>query len=840
MKKLGKYEIRRELGKGAMGVVYEAFDPMIERTVALKTILPQYLASPESVDILARFKREAQAAGRLNHPGIVAVYDYGEDVGLDETGQPSGGRVAFIAMEFVKGRELRDFFDSEQRFALPDILRLMGEVLEALAHAHANGVVHRDLKPANLMVLDSGKIKIADFGIARVEKSELTQVGTVMGTPSYMSPEQIMGQPVDGRSDLFSCGVILYQFLTGERPFTGNATTIMYKVLNEVPLPPSMLNVSLPPTFDAVVKKAMAKSPDERFQSAREFFQALAGAMQAQDQESTVSRPAMQDDATIVARPAAASPAVDPLPTIRVAPDDSFNAAPAANPHANTPTQPPARPAAPPAATPASLRTHTPTLPPESAAATAAHSGSPRQRTALWVALAAVGMLAVGGGGYFLVSKSADPSNSTASASASATPPQVASVPANNGNPVPAQVSNPVANDPPEQAGQIIVSSLGLADPKDPKYNGSASAAQDEARLDAKRQLVEKVLALYLENASLNQNYPLLEQKMLSNYGSFIKNVIYEGAPVSDKNGLVSSEARAVLNVREVRRSLNELSKQERIDFIRNHGSPKIAIQMNIANAENPQALAPARSQLAENVVKERIKSFGFQVWANEGDTSLKSTAKGADFQVLGEAKVKQLSAKLAASGLTITKTVLTSWTVKAIDKASGEEIYLNTVLPKGQSWASEDQALADIGKLMGDEFSKNFFLQYYEFAAQKTNLTIQGLPDAQSARLVLHQLQGIREIVDSQMLSESGRYQLQLPEGSHSELLQKAFIKPLNAKLGQDCFALAGSSQSEINISFAPACKDKSIQSKLESAPPAGLNQTTPRGKQLLQKFSA
>ena len=265
--RLGKYTIRRELGKGAMGVVYEGFDPLIERTVAIKTILPAQLNGAEAANVLARFKREAQAAGRLNHPGIVAVYDYGEEIADDDhtmvagEGAQARQRVAYIAMEFVKGKELRDFFEANERFALKDVERLMGEILDALAHAHAHGVVHRDMKPANLIVLADGKVKIADFGIARVEKSELTQVGTVMGTPAYMSPEQFMGQPVDGRSDIFSCGVILYQFLTGEKPFTGNSTTIMFKVLHEEPLAPSLLNVALPAAFDLVVKKAMAKNP---------------------------------------------------------------------------------------------------------------------------------------------------------------------------------------------------------------------------------------------------------------------------------------------------------------------------------------------------------------------------------------------------------------------------------------------------------------------------------------------------------------------------------------------------------------------------------------------------
>src|ERR1035437_4707139 len=294
--KLGKYLIRRELGKGAMGIVYEGFDPVIERTVAIKTILPKQLVASEASDIMARFKREAQAAGRLSHPGIVAVYDYGEAVaesdrtlvagadGVAEADQP----IAFIAMEFVKGRELRDYFEANERFALPEVNRLMGEILAALGHAHAHGVVHRDIKPGNIIVLDDGSLKIADFGIARIEKSELTQVGTLMGTPTYMSPEQFMGQTVDGRSDLFSCGVILYQFLTGEKPFAGNNTTIMYKVLHEEPLAPSILNVALPPAFDAVVKKAMAKNPDQRFQNAAEFAAAIEAALAKTAWEATL------------------------------------------------------------------------------------------------------------------------------------------------------------------------------------------------------------------------------------------------------------------------------------------------------------------------------------------------------------------------------------------------------------------------------------------------------------------------------------------------------------------------------------------------------------------------
>jgi eukaryotic-like serine/threonine-protein kinase len=252
--KLGKYEIRGELGRGAMGVVYEGYDPIIERTVAIKTIRAEQFDKSQVADLLARFKREAQAAGRLNHPHIVGIYEYGEDNG-----------VAFIAMEYIKGRELKDYFEENRRFPMKEVERIMTEMLDALEHAHSHGVTHRDMKPANVILLDgNASVKVADFGIARIETSELTQAGTVLGTPAYMSPEQFLGQTVDRRSDLFSCGVILYQFLTGEKPFTGAVTTIMHKVLKEEPLPPSTLNATLPAAWDAVVKKVMAKNPDER------------------------------------------------------------------------------------------------------------------------------------------------------------------------------------------------------------------------------------------------------------------------------------------------------------------------------------------------------------------------------------------------------------------------------------------------------------------------------------------------------------------------------------------------------------------------------------------------
>jgi predicted Ser/Thr protein kinase len=795
--KLGKYVIRRELGKGAMGVVYEGFDPFLERTVAIKTIKPQQLVSKEAADVLARFKREAQSAARLNHPGIVAVYEYGEAVPEDDrtmvatqaTVADQSKKVAYIAMEFVKGRELRDYFEANERFSLKDTARLMGDMLAALGHAHANGVTHRDIKPANLIVLDDGRIKIADFGIARVEKSELTQAGAVMGTPQYMSPEQFLGQPVDGRSDLFSCGVVLYQFLTGEKPFTGNTTTIMYKVLQEEPLAPSKLNVGLPGAFDSVMQKAIAKSPGERFQTAAEFAAAIHAAVDGKAAVSSTDATAI--NATVPPPPPPRAPAATAAPaggsargtgqTWSDAPPGMLGAA------------------SPPAAAEPDV---------------AANAGSRKILIGAVVGSAVIAAAALGGWALMGKQGPGDAQGGPAVASTGA-----ATAPA------PAKVA---ARETPPESGFVTISAVGLANPNDPKFKGDLAAAQAEAQADARRQLVEKALGMYVEPASLNKNYAVIEKKLLSQSGSFIKTMLQEpSAPTAGKDGLVTSEARAEVKSRDLQKSLNQLSKEERIDFIRNNGDPKVAIQMTIANADTGQNFPPMRSQVAENVVKERIKSFGFRVWSNEGETATGANARAADFVISGEAKVKQLSARLPASGLTITKTVLTSWTVKAIDKASGEEIYLNTVMPKGESWGSEDAALADIGRFVGEEFSKNFFLTYFNVGVRQTSLDITGLPDAQTATLLLRELRGVRQVLDVQPVGDKGKYKLVLAENSPAAIAQEAIVKPLNAKLGKECFAVSGTSDAAISLSFSPACAD--IRAKLETTPPAGLQNAAP-----------
>jgi eukaryotic-like serine/threonine-protein kinase len=271
--KLGKYQITSVLGEGAMGVVYKGFDPDIRRVVALKTIRKvQGEGAQAAANSAARFRNEAQAAGRLLHPGIVGVYDFGEAA-------DASGRVAYIAMEYVEGHTLSHYLNHKVRFSEADVATIATQLLEALAHAHEHGVWHRDIKPSNVIMTKAGRIKIADFGIARTDTTGLTMANSVLGTPMYMAPEQFMGHPIDHRVDIYSAGVVLYQLLAGKPPFIGPHEALMYKVVNEVPPPPSTLEGALQgPRFDEVVAAALAKDPKRRFPNATTFREALLAA----------------------------------------------------------------------------------------------------------------------------------------------------------------------------------------------------------------------------------------------------------------------------------------------------------------------------------------------------------------------------------------------------------------------------------------------------------------------------------------------------------------------------------------------------------------------------------
>ena len=317
---LGKYELRRVLGKGAMGTVYEGYDPIIDRRVAIKTVK---LPSPDDLEAqeeFARFKREAQAAGRLSHPNIVGVFDYGETPTL-----------AYIVMEFVDGTSLKQVLDKGDRFEIAEIVRIMEALMTGLQFSHGRGVVHRDIKPANIMLTAANEVKIADFGIARIESSSMTQAGTMLGTPSYMSPEQFMGQTVDARTDLYSSGVMLYQLLTGEKPFEGGLTAIMHKVLHTEPPAASALSLAVTPALDAVVKKAMAKRPEDRFATASDFSTALREAYEAKAAPKESFALNMHEfadgDATMVASRPVAAPRLPATPAAPPGPQKQPNLA---------------------------------------------------------------------------------------------------------------------------------------------------------------------------------------------------------------------------------------------------------------------------------------------------------------------------------------------------------------------------------------------------------------------------------------------------------------------------------------------------------------------------------
>ena len=265
---LGQYKLRRKIASGATGEVYEALGPKVNRPVAIKTIGTSYLNEEAAREYSVRFKEEAEAVARLDHPNIVRLYDLGEE-----------REVAFVVMELVRGRDLKSCFESGVRFEPREAVRMMRELLGALDYAHRAGLVHRDVKPSNILLDPEGRVKLAmDFAVARLidtDRTGRTQVGAKAGTASYMSPEQVQGLAVDPRSDVFSSGVVLYQILTNKLPFRGDKSTLLKWIVHEEPQRPSAVNTALPPEFDRVIGRALAKAPEARYQSAADFGRAL-------------------------------------------------------------------------------------------------------------------------------------------------------------------------------------------------------------------------------------------------------------------------------------------------------------------------------------------------------------------------------------------------------------------------------------------------------------------------------------------------------------------------------------------------------------------------------------
>lgn len=732
--KLGKYEVRREVGRGGMGIVYEGYDPVIDRRVALKTFIHEFFDGTQSDNLLTRLRREAQAAGRLSHPNIIAVYDYDEDKTLDADGTEH--TTAFIAMEFVEGRSLENYFQAHERFPMAEVMRIMSELLDALEYSHEHGVVHRDIKPANIILLKNGTVKVGDFGVARIESSTLTQVGTVLGSPSYMSPEQFMGQTVDGRSDLYSAAVVLYELLTGEVAFSGAYTTIMHRVLNETPSPPSALNVQVPKAFDGLLAMAMAKRPDERFQSAAAFKNALSS-IDSSGASARASPAELADSQSgTVIRSAATVP-----PTASLGP-------------------PPAAP------------------PPR--------SGAPSPR-ALFVIFGVLVLAIVGAGGYWWTRQRH---------SAEIPPKSAAALPAPQ---------------------TTLISAVGVANPADPAIAKEPGAAERAMVEDARQQVVAKAVALYVEPGSLDANYGVIRAKLLARSGDFITAVVQQPTPQVAADGRLVGTMRANVNVEEVKKALNDISREDRVEFIRNNGDPRIAVVVNVQDWNAPGPTGP--SEVAANLLKERIRSFGFTVVDA-------AAAPPPDFKVNGEVHFKRLAAKLPASGLTVEKFVLTAWTINAVDTKNGQEIYHNTEVPQKQSWATEELALQDVGRLIGAEFNKNFFLQYFDFKPKAVRLRFQGVPAA-GASAVLMAVNSSLVVLNATAAPASGSdliVDADLSGGAAPAAVsvQRGILEPLNRKMGQNCFTMAaGAGSSELNIAFDSSCTAAAILNRL-GAPPA------------------
>jgi eukaryotic-like serine/threonine-protein kinase len=719
-KKFGKYEIRREVGRGGMGVVYEAYDPVICRRVALKTLSSDLLSGPQADTHIGRLRREAQAAGRLNHPNIVAVYDFGE-----ESRQPAGGagRIAYISMEFVEGRELRDLLARQERFPIPTIVRIMGQLLDALEYAHKNGVVHRDIKPANIILLEDDIVKVTDFGIARIESSTLTQAGTIMGSPSYMAPEQFLAQPVDGRSDLYSAGVLLYELLAGDVPFPGSLSTVMHKVLHDTPTPVSALNVHAPRGADELLGRALAKRPADRFQSAAELKQAIISML------------------------------------------------------------------------------------------TESNAVRTRGNRIAWATIAACVMAAAAGAGYFVWNSSRDPEGQPKSEN---TAPGTTGGGTTAGTPATPRVPSPEEvppQTPPRASDTAVITAVGLADPQDPRFAKQGLQVEPQLWGDARRQLMEKAVALYIDPSSMNAHYALLRDKLFSRSDQYISTVLEQVPPQLSRYGLLLGTIRATVRVHDVQRSLNAISREDRVEFVRNNGHPRVAVEVRVGSE---------RSAVAENILMDRIRSFGFVA------VDATTAQPPPDFLISGEVRLKHLSATLPASGLTIEKVALTSWTIRTLDSKTGEEIYLNTTIPQKQSWVSEELALQQIGRLIGSKFSREFFLQYFDFGTQRVRLRFKGLPSTASQSLVAEATAALR-ILNASLSGAATQdvvIDIDVAGGSDAagELVSGALLNPLNRKMGQVCFASKSGSATELLIDFDPVCASPAVLARLDALPPGAL----------------
>ena len=408
----------------------------------------------------------------------------------------------------------------------------------------------------------------------------------------------------------------------------------------------------------------------------------------------------------------------------------------------------------------------------------------------------------------------------------------------------------------------LIVSAEGLVDANSDLYKRDKGIMIDDLREDAKRQVIEKAVGVFVESSTLVENYTLVHDRVLTRTDGLIKRIIKVTPPWIGDDGFAHMLMKAEVYVADVQAVLQEMSRDERITLIKEHGNPKISVAVNIRDAERGSEIRPERSLIAENIIKERIKSFGYRVWSedasrrlrmemadrsilkNQADTTISvSQLKDSDFTILGEAKFKTLTHKLRSSGITVTKYVLTSWTVQCVDNHVGEEVYFNNKVPREVSWADEDAAIEDIGRLIGAEFSKDFFEEHLRMPTKIFQVQVVGLPSYEMGEILKKEFIGLRPVlnVDFRDYDESGMSLFEIEftgvRGNFNQMLNNTIITPLNRKLGEDCFKLTSAHGLVVRIGFSSVNSMPNLLERLNNVPPASLATASPeRLKQIVK----
>lgn len=404
-----------------------------------------------------------------------------------------------------------------------------------------------------------------------------------------------------------------------------------------------------------------------------------------------------------------------------------------------------------------------------------------------------------------------------------------------------------------EKDAFIVITAEGLADPNADAYKRDKALMIEDLRRDAKAQILEKAVGAYVETSTLVENYTLISDRVLSRSQGLIKRVIKESEPWIGEDGFAHMLMKAEVSVVPITEALKEMSRGERVALLKEYGNPRVSVAIFIRDAERGPDVVAERSEIAENVLKEHIKNFGYRVWSEEHVDQLKArfekktdgdaveatltaqAPKAADFSIMGEAKFKTVSAKLPASGLTVTKYVLTSWSVKCMDNHTGEEIYFNNQVPKKQSWADEDQAIEEIGRLIGGEFSREFFEEHLQAPSKMFQLEVAGLPSYDLGQLLRKEFIGLRPVlnIDFREFDKTGLslYEVEFSgsRGNFNDLLVSAIIDPLNQKVGQGAFSLESAKGNVVRLKYAATLDAAALTDKLNTVAPSGVATAAP-----------